>query len=150
MNKFKNYFKKICKIFKPDFGLIHVEIIIKKKDIYLTEIANRGGGVRISNTALNYTSGYNINKFLIDCSISNKYELSKFNTEFRNIIIQFSSLRNKKIDTKNLLNENIIFYKKLSNARNVINSSRRNFIMIVKGKTITSINKIIKQVLKNN
>ena len=69
VKKFKIYFKALCRVFKPTFGLLHAEIIINKGDIYLTEMANRGGGIRISNTVLNYTSGYNINEFLIQSAL---------------------------------------------------------------------------------
>ena len=134
--KFKIYFKSLCRVFKPTFGLLHAEIIINKGEIYLTEMANRGGGIRISNTVLNYTSGYNINEFLIQSALYKKFKLIRFKSTFKDVFIKFLQIRNKKIGIKKVLNKNVLYYKKLSNAKKITNSSKRNFIVIANGTNI--------------
>ena len=144
-----NYFKKLCEIFKPTFGFIHGEIIINKhNDIYLTEIANRGGGIRISNTVLEQISKWDMNDYIIQNSLYNKFNLSKKNKKTNNVLIKFLPIRTK-VDKIKVDEKNIIFYKKLSNSKNITNGTERNFMVIAKGENIKDINRNIKKFINN-
>ena len=146
--EFNIFFNKICKIFKPNFGLIHAEIIVdKKKNIFLTEIANRGGGVRISNSILPYISGYDVNNYLIKIALKKKISLKKTIRKSKAVLIRFLPIR-KNLSKSNIKNKNVIFFKKLSNYKIISNSSRRNFMIIAKGYDFSKINNIINLTLK--
>ena len=146
--KLKNFFYKICNVFKPKFGLIHAEIIIdKQNNIFLTEIANRGGGVRISNTVLSRVSGYDINDYLIQISLKRKIMLKRTLKKLKSVLIKFIPIR-KKIHSLDSEIKNLIFFKKLTNFKIITDSSQRNFMIIAGGKNISEINNTIKKTLK--
>ena len=145
--KLINFFYKLCNVFKPKFGLIHAEIIIdKQNNIYLTEIANRGGGIRISNTVLSRICGYNINDYLIKISLKKKIKLKKTIEKSKAILIKFLPIR-KKINNLNYKTKNLIFFKKLTNYKAITDSSRRNFMIIAEGENMAKINNTIKKTL---
>lgn len=73
-----NINKKIIKEFKLPFGITHAEYIYNPKDdqIYLVEIAARGGGVFISSDLIPLCCGVNANEMLVK-DLLDIYENSK-------------------------------------------------------------------------
>jgi biotin carboxylase len=82
-NKAVDTFENISKLYGFKFGFLHGEFIISKsKEIYLTEISNRGGGVFTSEIIVPNVSGIDLNslyindclgeeRFLVDCNLEN-------------------------------------------------------------------------------
>jgi len=60
-----NYNKKLVKQIGINFGLTHSEFIVDSKNVYFLEIANRGGGVHISNIIIPAITGIDTSKLLI-------------------------------------------------------------------------------------
>lgn len=58
--------KKIINGFSLNRGITHAEYIIKDGDIYLIEIAARGGGVYISSDIIPLMTGFDTTSFIID------------------------------------------------------------------------------------
>ena len=147
--KFINYFNKIVKKFNPRYGMIHIEIIIDKSNkIYLTEIANRGGGVKISNLVLKYISGIDIDNYLVNINTNKLYNLKTI-PEKKNVLIYFfqskRSLNSLSLNKKNM---NIIYFKLINYNKKINNSAERNGIIICKGKNLKTIKENIRKFLK--
>lgn len=66
VNKALNLNKKIVSGFGLNRGLTHGEYIIDGHDVYLIEIAARGGGVYISSDIIPLMTGFNTTSFIID------------------------------------------------------------------------------------
>ena len=66
VNKALNLNKKIVSGFDLSRGLTHGEYIIDGHDVYLIEIAARGGGVYISSDIIPLMTGFNTTSFIID------------------------------------------------------------------------------------
>lgn len=66
VNKALNLNKKIVSGFGLSRGLTHGEYIIDGHDVYLIEIAARGGGVYISSDIIPLMTGFNTTSFIID------------------------------------------------------------------------------------
>lgn len=66
VNKALNLNKKIVGGFGLSRGLTHGEYIIDGHDVYLIEIAARGGGVYISSDIIPLMTGFNTTSFIID------------------------------------------------------------------------------------
>lgn len=66
VNKALNLNKKIVSGFGISRGLTHGEYIIDGHDVYLIEIAARGGGVYISSDIIPLMTGFNTTSFIID------------------------------------------------------------------------------------
>lgn len=147
--KFINYFNKIVKKFNPRYGMLHIEVIIDKSNkIYLTEIANRGGGVKISNLVLKYVSGIDIDNYLVNINTNKLYNLKTI-PEKKNVLIYFfQSKRSLNSLTLNEKNMNIIYFKLLNYNKKINNSADRNGVIICKGKNIKIIKKNIRKFIK--
>ncbi len=70
--------KEIIDKINLNFGFSHIEFIIEKKsnNIYFLEIANRGGGVHISNRILPNITGIDLNKKLLKLSLGEYVDLN--------------------------------------------------------------------------
>lgn len=66
VNKALNLNKKIVSGFGLSRGLTHGEYIIDGHDVYLIEIAARGGGVYISSDIIPLMTGFNTTSFILD------------------------------------------------------------------------------------
>lgn len=66
VNKALNLNKKIVSGFGLSIGLTHGEYIIDGHDVYLIEIAARGGGVYISSDIIPLMTGFNTTSFILD------------------------------------------------------------------------------------
>ncbi len=77
MEEAKKVAETIVKAIKIRFGFIHAEFIIENEtqDIYLIEIANRGGGVHISNKILPKLTGIDIQKKYLEMALGQKVDL---------------------------------------------------------------------------
>lgn len=67
--------EKIVKACQINFGLTHTEFIVDGDKINFLEIANRGGGVNISNIIIPYLTGLDICKLLIAFSLGKKVKI---------------------------------------------------------------------------
>lgn len=69
--------KKLVEGFGLKFGVTHSEFIVENGtgNIYLVEVAARGGGVYISSDLLPLATGIDANKLLLDIVVGNKNEI---------------------------------------------------------------------------
>ena len=75
VNKALELNKRIVKGFGLNRGLTHGEYIIDKEDIYLIEIAARGGGVYISSDIIPLLTGFDTTSFLVDLATKKKVDI---------------------------------------------------------------------------
>ncbi|MEA3343923.1 MAG: ATP-grasp domain-containing protein [archaeon] len=66
-----------------NFGLTHSEFIVDEDKIYFLEIANRGGGVHVSNKIIPAITGINICEFLIRGARGNEIHADDFTASNR-------------------------------------------------------------------
>ena len=66
VNKTLELNKKIISGFSLNRGITHAEYIIKDSEVYLIEIAARGGGVYISSDIIPLMTGFDTTSFIID------------------------------------------------------------------------------------
>jgi len=83
--------KKIINAIKIGYGFIHAEFIIQEetKKIYLLEIANRGGGVHISNKILPQITGIDIQKAFIEMALGKEINLEWEGKHINKVLIYF-------------------------------------------------------------
>ena len=74
--------KKIVSGFGLSRGLTHGEYIVDGKDVYLIEIAARGGGVYISSDIIPLMTGFNTTSFIIDMATKATIEMPSI--EYKN------------------------------------------------------------------
>lgn len=74
LNKALELNKKIVKGFELNRGLTHGEYIIDGEEVYLIEIAARGGGVYISSDIIPLMTGFNTMDFIVDIATKEKVE----------------------------------------------------------------------------
>ena len=82
VNKALELNKKIVIGFGLSRGLTHGEYIVDGKDVYLIEIAARGGGVYISSDIIPLMTGFNTTSFIID--IATKETIDMPSIEYKN------------------------------------------------------------------
>ena len=73
--------KKIIKAFGINNGITHGEYIIEDGEIYLIEIAARGGGVFISSDLISAETNLDTEGFLLDIAMGIKPELNLYDTK---------------------------------------------------------------------
>ena len=79
INRLLELNKKIIKGFGLKQGLTHGEYIVDEDgEIYLIEIAARGGGTYISSHIAELQTGINTSDFLLDISMGNRNDIPKF------------------------------------------------------------------------
>lgn len=61
-----------------NFGLTHTEFIVNDEEIYFIEIANRGGGVNISNKIVPSVTGIDVSDLLIKSAFGERIPLDRF------------------------------------------------------------------------
>lgn len=74
INKALELNKKIVKGFGLNRGLTHGEYIIEGEDVYLIEIAARGGGVYISSDIIPLMTGFKTTDFIVDIATKAKID----------------------------------------------------------------------------
>lgn len=82
--------EKVVGAIKINFGYIHAEYIIEKetRNIYLIEIANRGGGVHISNKILPVLTGIDLQEKYIQMAMGKKITL-EWDGDYKNKVIMY-------------------------------------------------------------
>jgi len=77
-NKILELDKKVIKVFNLKNGITHAEYIIDKKtkQVYLLEIAARGGGVYISSDLIPLLTNLNSNTFLLKNALGEEFQYS--------------------------------------------------------------------------
>ena len=75
VNKALEVNKNIVKAFGLNNGITHGEYIIDGNEVYLIEIAARGGGVFISSDLISTQLGIDVEEFLIDIAVGNEINL---------------------------------------------------------------------------
>jgi len=101
----KDYNSFVARALGMNFGMLHAEYIIDTKgDIYLVEMANRGGGVYTSTIIVPEFSGVNVKEiYLNDClGISSSSEVSDFHrldvfSKGKKVVLHFFSFPSGKI-----------------------------------------------------
>ena len=83
VNKALEFNKKIVEAFALNNGITHGEYIIDGNEVYLIEIAARGGGVFISSDLIHEETGLNTEEFLLDIAMG---KAPKLNTENKNVV----------------------------------------------------------------
>lgn len=78
-----------------DYGFVHIEFMIEKgtNDIYLIEVANRGGGVYTSNIVLEQITGIDYCNALLDLAMGKRVTISCKQKYIANSIIYFLELK---------------------------------------------------------
>lgn len=81
------------------FGFVHIEFIIEKEtsNIYLVEVANRGGGVYTSNIVLEKITGIDYCGLLLDLAMGKTVDVSCNQTYIDKAIIYFLELKGDKV-----------------------------------------------------
>lgn len=74
VNKALELNKKIVQGFGLNRGLTHGEYIIDGEDVYLIEIAARGGGVYISSDIIPLMTGFNTTDFIVNIAVKEKVD----------------------------------------------------------------------------
>ncbi|GAB6100053.1 hypothetical protein JCM16358_19320 [Halanaerocella petrolearia] len=89
-NKILNLNKEIIKTVGIEFGFVHAEYKIEKEtgNIYLIEIANRGGGVYISEKILSEITGLDLKKKFILMSLGEKVKID-FDNEYKSKVLMY-------------------------------------------------------------
>jgi biotin carboxylase len=142
-------FEFTSKSYGFDFGHLHGEFILaENEEIYLTEIANRGGGVFTSELIVPNVSGINLNKQYIDDVLGIKTKFGSAKIEKNHTLLKFFSFSEtrqgfiKKINGFNeaLADENILALKMLIKKGDYIGDIRsgadRHGLIILKGRTL--------------
>lgn len=90
-----------------DFGFTHSEFIVNGDEINFLEIANRGGGVHISNKILPSITGLDLTRINLNCAFGNNAPLNNLNQytpEFFSLLHFFDFGSGKVKSIKNLDN----------------------------------------------
>ncbi|MBA7585255.1 Formate-dependent phosphoribosylglycinamide formyltransferase [subsurface metagenome] len=139
-----------------NFGLTHSEFIINNDKVYFLEIANRGGGVHISNKIIPYVTGVDTCDVFIRSAFGEHISLNNFSQYKRkrySLLHFFDFNSGKVIEIKNyekikkikgILTVRINFKvgNYLGNAKTALN--RPGFV-IVTGNTLDKCNSILKE-----
>ena len=80
VDKALSFNKSIIETFGLNSGITHGEYIIDNGEVYLIEIAARGGGVFISSDLINAETNINTEEFLLDIAMGKKPELNIYET----------------------------------------------------------------------
>jgi biotin carboxylase len=140
------------------FGFIHGEFIVDKDaNIYLTEMANRGGGVYTSTLIMkNYTGIDFVNIYIRDVlgekqkfnsSIKEKFtelKFFQFSTEKKGIINSIKGIE-KLEDSKNILKIKLLV-KKGDSIGSVTNGAERHGLAIISANTKEELTKTLNQI----
>lgn len=87
-----------------DFGYAHIEFIIERETnaIYLVEVANRGGGVYISNTILQEITGVDYSDALIDLAMGKDVSAKCEQRYIKKAMLYFMELQENELEINNV------------------------------------------------
>ena len=131
-NKFSKILNIICKKSKIKNGIIFPQFILKNNKIFLIEFSERVPG-GLMNKVFEYSTGIDLNKFQIDCSLNKIEKLSNYKKfkAYKNIVIEFLNgypgiLRSGEV--KNIKNINkILKYKNVLEADLFYSGSSKDY-----------------------
>jgi biotin carboxylase len=148
-NKIFSLNKEIVRAIGIEFGFVHAEYKIEKDtgDIYLIEIANRGGGVYISEKILPEITGLDLMKKFILMSLGEKVEIN-FKNNYKSKVLMFF-LETKGQNPPQIVKENykedilVLYTKEKSKLKNIDsgNALRRAGVVILTGGSFNELNK---------
>ncbi len=145
-----------------DFGFIHGEFIIDEEDnIYLTEMANRGGGVYTSEIILPYYTGIDILDFYIKDCLNIDYKFDENIVVLNNpVLMKFFQFSDNKegvvknisgidllLKSNNVLKVNL-FIKKGDYLRKIKNGADRHGMIIVSSNDKKELNNTLDKLIK--
>ena len=150
LNKISEYGKDIVNKIKINFGFTHIEFIIEKdsKKPYFIEIANRGGGVHISNKILYEIIGINFTEKLIRMSMGEKINIEWDGNYISKVLMFFLNPTGKKNpeDLINKYNESLLaLYMKpahLISKGTTKDALGRAGVALIKGQNFEELHKI--------
>lgn len=79
-------------------GLTHAEYKVSNGKPYLIEIAARGAGSGISGIIIPQITGFDVNQFILDCSLNNKHKGSVVGEQVKYALLEFMEFEPGKVD----------------------------------------------------